>query len=61
MTITNRAAAALDMTHAAASRNIGIHTETARKVLAAYLDGAVKIKASTVAAYCKYLEMVGRA
>lgn len=61
MTTTQRAAKALDMTHDAAARKVGIHTDTARKVLATYLDGDCKLKASTVAAYCKYLEMIARA
>ena len=61
MTNIQRAAKALDMTHDAAVRKVGIHTDTARKVLATYLDGACKLKAGTVTAYCKYLEMVAKA
>jgi hypothetical protein len=61
MTTQDRAARALDLTHVAASKKIGIHTDRVRGVLAAYLDGVLKLKASTVRAYCGYLEMIARA
>jgi hypothetical protein len=56
MTTKTRAAAALDATHYCGE--CGPVTMKARKTIAAYLDGAVKIRASLVAKYCGYLEMV---
>ncbi len=59
MTIRDRAARALDLTHAAASRNLGIHTETMRGYVSAWLDGT-PIKTSIVRRAIAYLEMIAR-
>jgi hypothetical protein len=56
MTTKERAAAALDATHSIGER--GPNTMKARKTLAAWLDGALHLRKSTVRAYCAYLEMV---
>jgi hypothetical protein len=61
MTITERAACALDATLVASTTSLGVHTENARVVLSAYLDGAIKIRATTARKYCQYLEMIARA
>jgi len=58
MVIRDRAALALDKTHY--KTMVGIRTEQARYILAAYLDGVVKLKGSTVRTLCKYLEMIAR-
>lgn len=57
-TLKQKAAGALDATLDAAARQRGVHTDKARDTLAAYLDGAVKLKASTVRAYVQYLRGV---
>ena len=59
MTLRDRAAKALDLTLIAASRNLGIHTETMRGYVSAWLDGAA-IKISTVRRAVDYLEMIAR-
>jgi hypothetical protein len=56
MTTKERAARALDATHSIGER--GPNTMKARKTLAAWLDGALHLRKSTVRAYCAYLEMV---
>ena len=58
MAVKDRAARALDITLDAATRRVGLHTEKVRAALAAYLDSAVKLRASTVRAFCEYLEMI---
>ena len=58
MTLQQRAAEALDATHAKTNR--GLLTLQARDTLAAYLDGAAKLKASYARKLCSYLEMVAR-
>jgi hypothetical protein len=59
MTLRDRAAAALDNTHAAAARRLGLDTDKARDIVAAYLDGQ-KMRATTVRRFVAYLEMIGR-
>jgi len=58
MTIRNQAAVAIDATLDAATLNRGIYTDRIRETLAAYLDGATKLRASTVRAYIRYLRSV---
>ena len=53
--LRNKAAFALDASLDDAARKRGIYTDKARDTLAAYLDGAAKLKASTVRAYMRYL------
>jgi hypothetical protein len=60
MTLRERTAAALDKSLVAAACKAGIKTDKVRDSLAAYLDGSIKLKASTVRAMCGYLEMVAR-
>ena len=60
MNIRDRAANALDISLNAATNKVGIRTDKVRFALAAYLDGATKLRVSTVRALCKYLEMVAR-
>ena len=55
-----RAAVALDLSLVAASQRVGIRTDKARDTLAAYLDGALKLKATTIRAYINYLNMVAK-
>lgn len=55
MTLRDRAAKALDVSLDDAAAKRGIYTDKARDTLAAYLDGAVRLKARTVRSYCKYL------
>jgi len=58
MTTRERTAKALDMTHNVGER--GPRTMKARQILAAYLDGAAKVRITTVRALCGYLEMVAK-
>ena len=60
MNLKERAAASLDASLDAECRKVGIRTEQTRAVLAAYLDGAIKLRASLVRKLCAYLEMVAR-
>ncbi len=60
MTIREQAAQSLDRTLDAASRKVGIHTDAVRAQVAAYLDGALKLKASAVRRRIRYLKMVAR-
>jgi len=53
--LRNRAAKALDVSLKDAADKRGIYTDKARDTLAEYLDGVIRLKASTVRAYCKYL------
>ena len=55
MTLRDKAAAAIDTTLDAATMKRGIYTDKARNTLAAYLDGAVKLRASTIRNYVRYL------
>ena len=55
MTLRDKAAYALDQSLSNAAMNRGIYTDKARWTLAAWLDGAIKVKASTIRAYSKYL------
>jgi len=57
MTIRERSAIALDMTHGLTM--LGTRTIEVRNLLAAYLDGR-KFKATTVRKLCSYLEMIAR-
>ena len=57
MTLRDRAALALDKSLYDASINRGIYTDKARWALACHLDGAVRLKASTIRALCKYLRV----
>lgn len=58
MTLRDKAAAALDATLDAATSKRGIYTDKARNTLAAYLDRAVNLRASTVRNYVRYLRSV---
>ena len=58
MTLRDQAATALDTTLDAAANKRGIYTDKARNTLAAYLDGAVKLRASTIRNYVRYLRSV---
>ena len=63
MTLTERAARALDATHDAAARKVGIRTDEYREYLAAYLDGRLhplNAKAKAIRVACCYLEMIVR-
>lgn len=55
MTLKDKAAKALDESLDDASNNRGIYTDKARTALAAWLDGQIKLKASTVRVFCNYL------
>lgn len=59
MTLRDKAATALDNTHAAAARKLGLHTDWNRDVVARWLDGA-KIATSLVRKSVAYLEMISR-
>lgn len=56
MTLTDRAATALDRTH---FTNMGIRASQVRELLAAWLDGQ-KMRKSTVRRLVAYLEMIAR-
>ena len=58
MTLRDKAAAAIDTTLDAATMKRGVYTDKARNTLAAYLDGAVKLLASTIRNYVRYLRSV---
>lgn len=58
MTLKDKAAKAIDLTLNAAASKRGIYTDKARNTLAAYLDGAISLRASTIRSYIRYLEMV---
>ena len=58
MTLRDKAAAAIDTTLDAATMKRGVYTDKARNTLAAYLDGAVKLRASTIRNYVRYLRSV---
>lgn len=55
MTLRERAAKALDVSLSDAMAMRGIHTEHYRWALAGWLDGARKLKSSTVRIMCSYL------
>ena len=55
MTLRAQAAAAIDATLSVASMKRGIYTDKARETLAAYLDGAIQLRASMVRTYVRYL------
>lgn len=59
MTLRDKAATALDLTHDAASRKVGLHTDWNREVLANWLDGT-KIATNLVRKSIAYLEMIAR-
>ena len=58
MTLRDKAADAIDTTLDAATMKRGVYTDKARNTLAAYLDGAVKLRASTIRNYVRYLRSV---
>jgi hypothetical protein len=57
-TLRDQAADAVDMTLDAAAIRFGIYTDKVRESLATWLDGAAKLKATTVRKYIKYLRMI---
>lgn len=59
MTLRDKAATALDLTHGAAARKFGLYTDWNRDVLATWLDGE-KIAVSLVRKSVAYLEMIAR-
>ena len=59
MTLKDRAAKALDLTHQTEARQIGIHALATRNYLAAWLDGVPK-KTKNVHQAIKYLEKIAR-
>lgn len=59
-TLKDKAAEVLDRTHNAAALRVGIYTDKVRDHLAAWLDGAVKLRASTVRREIDYLAMIAR-
>lgn len=60
MTLRERAAKALDDSLHAETMRVGVHVPVARGALAAWLDGAVRLKAATVREYVNYLNMIVR-
>lgn len=55
MTLRERAANALDLTH---FTERGIHIVAVRNTLASWLDGKIELKSATVRVYSKYLESI---
>jgi hypothetical protein len=58
MTLTERAALALDMTHG--KEMIGLQTKSVRNLLAAWLDGDLKLNVAFARKAVKYLESTAR-
>ena len=57
MTLKDRAARALDLTHRTQAHQIGIHAKATRNYVAAWLDGIPKKRKNIIQAV-RYLEMI---
>lgn len=60
MTLREQTALVLDTSLSAASKKRGLYTDKVRATLSAYLDGTVKLDASTVRKYALYLAMISK-